>query len=366
MPAGSARRIVLGLVLAALTAGGVAVGQEEPAPSRQDARAPGRRPVELEEVTVTASPIVEGNEVDLFASMKTVVARSQLEDLNAQDLGTALRRTPGVTLSRYNPIGSFGGGEGGAVFIRGMGSSRPGGEIKMLIDGVPMYMSVWNHPLLDLMSIDAAGAVEVYKSPQPQHFGNAFGVVNLVPKRRETEGFRTRVETAVGCFETMVGTAEHGGRVGAFDYLVGGGWRRSDGHRTDADGRLADGYGTVGYRLSDVWELRLFTLWTDNRARDPGPEGAPPEERKGIYDTSAWLSTFTLAHETDQAEGFVKLFRNAGTGDWLRQPTATPGVTEDLFNDFCFYGLRAREALRLWAGGEVVAGLDWDFTRGDW
>ncbi|MFO7876117.1 MAG: Plug domain-containing protein, partial [Desulfovermiculus sp.] len=133
--------------------------------------------LELEEVLVQASPIIEGNVVDDFGSLSTVVSQEQMERLNAQDLGTALRKTPGVSISRYNPIGSFGGGEGGGVFIRGMGSSRPGAEIKTFVDGVPMYMSVWNHPLLDLMSIDAAQSIEVFKGPQPQKFDNAFSAI---------------------------------------------------------------------------------------------------------------------------------------------------------------------------------------------
>mgnify|MGYP000308265566 CR=1 FL=1 len=37
-----------------------------------------------------------------------------------------------------------GGDQGGAVFIRGMGTSRPGSEIKTYVDGVPFYMPVWN------------------------------------------------------------------------------------------------------------------------------------------------------------------------------------------------------------------------------
>ncbi len=149
-------------------------------------------PHRIEEVRVVASPIIEGNELDRYASQKTTVSKEQVADLNAQDLASALRKTPGVNISRYNPIGSFGGAEGGGIFIRGQGSSQPGAEIKTLVDGVPMYMSVWNHPLLDLMSIGSAHSVEVYKSPQPQYFGNAYAVVNIVPKRVEKEGVTTR------------------------------------------------------------------------------------------------------------------------------------------------------------------------------
>jgi iron complex outermembrane receptor protein len=90
----------------------------------------------LDDIIVVDSPIIEGNEVDRYAGQKTVVTESQISDLNAQDLGTAMRRTPGVNISRYNMIGSFGGGSGGAMFIRGQGSSRPGAEIKTLVDGI--------------------------------------------------------------------------------------------------------------------------------------------------------------------------------------------------------------------------------------
>ena len=136
----------------------------------------------LEEITVVGSPVIEANEVDRYASQKTTVTQRQIQDLNAQDVSTALRMAPGVNITRYNMIGSFGGATGGAVFIRGMGSSRPGAEIKTLVDGIPMYMSVWNHPLLDLMSIDSAYSIEVYKGPQPHKFANALGVINIVPK----------------------------------------------------------------------------------------------------------------------------------------------------------------------------------------
>jgi iron complex outermembrane receptor protein len=90
----------------------------------------------LKEEVVVASPVIEGNQVSRYGGVKTVVGQEQIHDLNAQDVTNALRTTPGVTISRYNAIGSFGGGEGGAVFIRGMGSTRPGGEIKTTIDGV--------------------------------------------------------------------------------------------------------------------------------------------------------------------------------------------------------------------------------------
>jgi len=319
----------------------------------------------LDDITVMASPIIEGNMVDRYGAQKTVVTEEQMRDLNAQDLTTALRRTPGVTISRYNMIGSFGGAEGGGVFIRGQGSSRPGAEIKTFVDWVPMYMSIWNHPLLDLMPIDPAQAVEVYKSPQPHLFGNATGAINLTPRRQMETGYDTRAEVATGSYGTAIGKAYHGGRQGNFDYLLGGGYRTSDGHRPDADGRLQNLYGRAGYGFGDNWDASFFTLLTDNYARDPGPLGTPAQSRDGRYETSAWLTTLTLANTYDTTDGHIKFYHNAGEGAWVEKPTAA-GALENSYYNFTFYGIKARQRLQLWTGGEVVAGLDWDVTKGDY
>ncbi|MDO8945314.1 MAG: hypothetical protein Q7U75_19185, partial [Desulfobacterales bacterium] len=258
-----------------------------------------------------------------------------------------------------------GGASGGAVFIRGQGSSRPGAEIKTLVDGVPMYMSVWNHPLLDLMSIDPAHTVEVYKSPQPQYFGNAFAVVNIVPKRAETEGFATRVQTAGGSYNTFIANGDSGGKQGPWDYYVGGGYRSSDGHRDDSDGELRDAFGRIGYQLNPNWNLSVFSLWNDNYARDPGEKGADPALQQGKYETRSLMAVATAANRYDKAEGYVKLYRNGGAGDWLDHPISA-SVKEDLYNNFLYYGVKAREVFQFWKGGEIITGLDWDYTEGDY
>ncbi|MDO8343135.1 MAG: Plug domain-containing protein [Cellvibrio sp.] len=87
--------------------------------------------VELKTVWVVANPIIEKNQLDSFSATSSVVTQDQVRDQNAIDLAAALRRTPGVQISRYNPVGAFGGDQGGAVFIRDMGASRPGSEIKL-------------------------------------------------------------------------------------------------------------------------------------------------------------------------------------------------------------------------------------------
>ena len=92
---------------------------------------------ELPTVTVVATPITQEESVAKDGADTTTLSRNQLAQLNAQDLQTALRQVPGVTISRYAPIGSYGGAQGGCVYVRRMGTARPGGEVRMYTDGVP-------------------------------------------------------------------------------------------------------------------------------------------------------------------------------------------------------------------------------------
>ncbi len=239
------------------------------------AQAPAAPPAggQMPEVVVVGTPIIESNRVEPVAGQVTSVTQQQMDDLNAQDLPSALRMTPGVVISRHNPIGSFGGGEGGAVFIRGHGSSRPGAEIGIFVDGVPKYVSVWTHPLMDTISVDIAERVDVYKGAQPVLFGNmTYGAINLIPKQQRTDGYATSLEFAYGSFDTWIEVAEHGGKSGALDYYVVQSYRASDGHRDYSDGEVQDYFGQVGFAINENWSARLLFEGDLSSALDPGPD----------------------------------------------------------------------------------------------
>lgn len=109
----------------------------------------------LPPVELRGAPLVEDLGIDDFAGASATVGRDQVRDQQALDLAAALRRTPGVQISRHNPVGAFGGDQGGAVFVRGLGLSRPGSELRTSIDGLPFQMGVGNHPLLDRLPLHA-------------------------------------------------------------------------------------------------------------------------------------------------------------------------------------------------------------------
>jgi outer membrane cobalamin receptor len=323
----------------------------------------GREPVRMDEVVVTAAPITEGNRVNRLGSQVSTVTEDQISDLNAQDFQSAVRMVPGVIISRQNPVGSFGGGDGGAIYIRGMGSSRPGGEIQMAVDGIPKVVGVWAHPLMDIMSVDQAQRIEIYKGAQPVLFGNgAYGVVNVISKRQAEEGFHTNVRAGYGSYSTFIQGVEHGGKAGNTDYYLLQSFRSSSGHRDYSSGELQEYFARVGHQINPSWYMSLTANATNNFAEDPGPEGNPAA-RQGTYRSNDGMTVATLAHQYSSVRGTLKLYWNRGTGDWQDQRDPA-GFFYDTTTDWDNYGARLQETVTPWKNGEILGGIDLDFIGG--
>lgn len=314
----------------------------------------------IQERLAVTPPVIDATTWDAFAASTTVVSAAQVEALNAVDLASALRRTPGVTISRFNPVGAFGGEAGGAVFVRGTGMSRPGSEIKAYIDDVPFYMGIWGHPLLDLLPVSGLDSVAVHKGPQPQAFGNGFAALALSTRRARGDGVAASVRASAGAFGTVVQQGELTLRAGRWDLAVSQGVARSDGHRPAAGGRLASGTARLGWQPATGWTVSATTLLVDNDASDPGIVGEP-ETRTGRFASSGTLGAIAVAHTASRVQGRLQVYANRGEGDWRGQP-APDGDTR---TRFALAGLRWREAVRAWGDVQVSVGLDVDRIDGD-
>ena len=315
-------------------------------------------------VTVTARPILDEIRRDPIAGAVTVVGAQQIEDLNAGDPAAALRRVPGLVVSRYNLVGSYGGGDGGAVFARGQGAGRPGAEMAFSVDGVPKFVGVWTHPLLDNVSVDLAKEIDVYKGAQPVLFGNmAFATIDFVTKRRKEEGFGGKATASYGSHATSALAVEASGRSGALDYLVSASQRQSDGHRDDAGGRTRALFARAGYELGGGWALGLTGDFTSGRASDPGVEGAARPPVPPRFDTDDAMGVLTVTREHGGRQGFVKLHVDDGSIDWLQWDGARREAFRSL-TGWTNWGLKARDAFALLERGELTVGFDLDSYGG--
>ena len=311
----------------------------------------------LQDVVVIAKPIVEEMRLDGQSTTSSVVGEEQLKDLNAADLASALRRTPGVSIARYNPVGSFGGDQGGAVFIRGMGASRPGSEIKTYIDGVPFYMPVWNHPLLDMLPMNGMSSVTVNKSPQPHITGNNFASIHLETKRPVQEGVTGNVRASVGRFSTTLEQADIAGKADGLEYNFAQGYAKSNGHRANADGQLNNAMGRIATKLNNSWTAGVSFLVVDTKAGDPGdPSGS------ARYNIRADSVSAFVTHQHADVHGEFRVYKNSGTSEWLNY-TAWGSIQNSQY-DFEMSGVRWKESIKVAADTRVITGVDYDTMSG--
>jgi iron complex outermembrane receptor protein len=316
----------------------------------------------LAETVVTANPVIESVQLDAFSTTSALVTEEQLRDQNAVDLAAALRRTPGVQISRFNPVGSFGGEQDGMVLIRGQGASRPGSEIKTYVDGVPISMGLWSHPLLDLLPINGMQSITVHKSPQPQFNGNNFASINLDSKRAKEDGIHGGGRLSGGFFGTINEQADVQGRKGDLDFSLAQGYTKSDGHRDNADGELRNVMGHVGYQINQHWATSVNFLYTDSTATDPGDARYAAPKIAPQYTTTAGMVSANLNHEHGSWKGEFKLFHNEGEGNWLNHNFY--GLTRNTYSSFSTDGIRWKEQFSPWAGGTLSAGIDNDWIAG--
>ena len=143
-------------------------------------------PAELPRLEVSATPIVRTEVFTKDGAEMWQVGREQLALQNSRDLQGALRRVPGVTISRYSPVGSYGGAQGGSIYVRGLGTARPGGDLRIMTDGAPRGSGVWSHPLLDSLPVEFLEEVSVQKSPHPAYLADAFAGVEMMSHCRQT------------------------------------------------------------------------------------------------------------------------------------------------------------------------------------
>ena len=260
--------------------------------------------VALPPVVVTASPVTQAESVSKDGAESVLVAREQLALLNAQDLPTALRQVPGVTISRYSPIGSYGGAQGGSVYVRGLGTARPGGEVRMYTDGAPRESGMWSHPLMDSMPIDFAESVRVQKSPHPARYSGTFGAVDVETRRRRAPGHEAEVDLVYGGYNTFLSAGSAGLKEGPVDAYGGMSYKYSDGYRDHNTSILKSAFGRLGADLSEHERVGFVYQRTDSKVEDPGEIGKPTP-RTDRFDLATDLYTLRFDTERENLSCFL-------------------------------------------------------------
>ena len=271
---------------------------------------------ELPPVKVVASPVTHEEWILDDGSELVLLSPAQLGVLNAQDVQTAIRQVPGVTISRYAPIGSYGGGQGGSVYLRGAGTARPGGEIRLYTDGVPRESGVWGHPLMDSMPVDFAESLAIAKAPHPAQLAGSFGGVNVQTRRRHEDGAEGELDLAVGRYGTFLSSVSAGAKEGWADAYGGVSHKRSNGLREHNDSQVDAAFARAGADLSEHERVDFIYQRTESKVEDPGEiHGIRPKRDRFDLGTDLYALRFSTS-ERENVRGHSIVYLEHGDIAW--------------------------------------------------
>ncbi|GAB1582375.1 TonB-dependent receptor [Phyllobacterium phragmitis] len=175
----------------------------------------------------------------------TVITGEELEQRQIRYVADALRQVPGFAVSRT-------GAAGGVTQVRVRGAEA--NQLLVMIDGVEANeMSSGEYDFGGLLA-DDIDRIEILRGPQSAFWGsNAMaGVVNIITKRGERNGFTVKGRSEAGTQGTFLGGLSLSGGGENYDMALSGTWRRSDGFNISDFGSEKDGdrNATVNGRLT--------------------------------------------------------------------------------------------------------------------
>jgi outer membrane cobalamin receptor len=327
----------------------------------------------LEEITVVGAP--SSNPVTpidtRYGAQYNLVTEEQIKQQNAYDFQSALRDVPGVMFQSKNLMGSQ---TSHSLYIRGRGASHPNSDFAVEFDGVPRYGALFGQVLGDGIAISTIGGIEVFKSPQPSQFGSGYASVNVLPKYMMEEGREVVLNSSGGSYGTFAESLSGGLKKGPYDGYVSQSWASTNGHVDHSRAQQQNYYANLGYQINREWNIRFLANQVNGQTLAPMPN-VTPTATNGVsfpmaerFDTKTMFTTLTLNHQYEHFSGYLKTYWNETNFDLLQELTngqRYAGGTGGLWSrqEIRQNGIRGKEKLHLWSGGEILVGADLDRTE---
>ncbi len=272
--------------------------------------------IQLKEVVIsgTKTEIIRNN-VPLTIS---TITKADIENSNESALLPIIsEQVPGVFVTERGTTG-FGvsSGAAGQISIRGVGGS-PNTQVLMLLDGHPQYMGIMGHPLPDSYVASDVERVEIIRGPASILYGSGAmgGVINIITKKQKSDGYSINANASYGSFNTQKYMASGGYRSGKFNVFTSYNHDQTDGHRTNSEFKIDNGYIKMGYDISDkitaTADFNIAKFYTE----DPGPSYITDSS---FINQIHWIdilrgkASLSVENNFEKLSGAVKIFHNFG------------------------------------------------------
>lgn len=272
--------------------------------------------IQLNEVVVTGNKTeILRNNVPLTIS---VINNSTIENSNESALLPIIsEQVPGVFVTERGTTG-FGvaSGAAGQISIRGVGGS-PNTQVLMLLDGHPQFMGIMGHPLPDLYVASDVEKVEIIRGPASILYGSGAmgGVINIITKKQKVDGYSINARASYGSFNTQKYMASGGYRKGKFNVFASFNHDQTNGHRTNSDFKIDNGYIKAGYdinkKISASADFSIAKFYTS----DPGPDYITDSSYINLahwIDIMRGRASISIENNYDKFNGAFKVFHNFG------------------------------------------------------
>lgn len=272
--------------------------------------------LELGEVVISAgrNPIA----AEQVGRAYTIISNKTLEENQVRYVADALRKVPGLAVSRT-------GGIGGPTQIRIRGSEA--NHVLVLIDGVEAATNSSGE--YDFAGLQASNIerVEVIRGPQSALYGSnaTSGVIHIITKAGKRDGHEITMQTELGSDKTLLGSLSF--RTGGenFDVALSGIHQRTDGFNISNFGSEDDGSrnttfnGKVNWDLTDHLKFNANFRYVNRHSDTDDQDFAFPE-------------TPTQGQVIDTLDSYGK----------LREFYGGAGLTWNMFDDHLTQKLRAK------------------------
>jgi iron complex outermembrane receptor protein len=242
---------------------GIAIAQEQPAPSTSGSSAP---VTQLAPVVVTATrsetPLTQ------VPAAVSVVDQSDIQ-LGQPTIGLdeSLNRVPGIFIQN-----SMNFAQDQRLSIRGFGTRSAFGvrELKVIVDGLP-ETSPDGQTEFDNVDLSDVQRIEVLRGPASSLYGNASGgVINITTEEGPRRPF-AEVRTIGGSYGLLKTQAKTGGQVGNLNFFFNTSYLYLDGYRDNSQTKAVVFTGKLRYTINPNSDLTTILNFTDSPlAQDPG------------------------------------------------------------------------------------------------
>ncbi len=306
----------------------------------------------------------------------TLLTDEELKRSNKYDLVGLINETVPSFHTGFNRIMGYGiaNSNPGKMSLRGMGISSwgPTTGFPMLVDGIDTGAPIFSHAMPGALNIKNIERVEVYHSPQPVLFGDTAmaGAVNVITRRRKTEGTETKISGSYGSYNTTDDYVQHSGKFGIMDYGVSYNFQKSDGHRKEDVGGTEvtsafqgqSGSGRFGFELGKHFYAGVSGYGYKEKTNDPGPDDrSVAVSGLEVFDITRGGGSVSLHNSFKIMEGFAQVYGNQGKHVITRPDTnaITFRSTDKI------HGGKLQETLKPFDGSRITGGAEYKRYGGE-